>query len=169
MRRGEQTNGPQQSVNAIASSDFQPKGVWESHAAHVTANAASSEDAERRASCSWDVRFARSEASSATRAGILCTAGQAPRRRRNLRERVREIIGKQQSGKDVKQLIAELTPVLRGWGNYFRTGNADRKFNHMDSFVGPVFVVGSGGGADSGPRSVHVLRANNFTAWASIG
>jgi hypothetical protein len=35
----------------------------------------------------------------------------------------------------VKQIIAELTPVLRGRGNYFRTGNADREFNKMDSFV----------------------------------
>jgi hypothetical protein len=25
--------------------------------------------------------------------------------------------------------------VLRGWGNYFRTGNADREFNKMDAFV----------------------------------
>jgi len=25
--------------------------------------------------------------------------------------------------------------VLRGWGNYFRTGNADREFNKMDGFV----------------------------------
>jgi RNA-directed DNA polymerase len=30
----------------------------------------------------------------------------------------------QQGGQNVKQIIAELTPVLRGWGNYFRTGNA---------------------------------------------
>ena len=42
---------------------------------------------------------------------------------------------KQQSGQDVKQIIVELTPVLRGWGNYFRTGNADREFNKMDSYV----------------------------------
>ena len=35
----------------------------------------------------------------------------------------------------MKQLIAELNPVLRGWGNYFRTGNADREFNKMDGFV----------------------------------
>jgi group II intron reverse transcriptase/maturase len=54
---------------------------------------------------------------------------------KKLRERVRELTGKRQSGKDVKQVIAELTPVLRGWGNYFRTGNADREFNKMDSFV----------------------------------
>ena len=54
---------------------------------------------------------------------------------KKLRERVRELTGKGQSGKDVKQIIAELTPVLRGWGNYFRTGNAGREFNKMDGFV----------------------------------
>jgi hypothetical protein len=45
------------------------------------------------------------------------------------------MIRRRNSGKDVKQIIAELTPVLRGWANYFRTGNADREFNKMDSFV----------------------------------
>src|SRR5580700_9836519 len=54
---------------------------------------------------------------------------------KKLRDRVRELTSKRQSGKDVKQVIAELTPVLRGWGNYFRTGNADREFNKMDYFV----------------------------------
>jgi RNA-directed DNA polymerase len=37
--------------------------------------------------------------------------------------------------KKMKQIIAELNPVLRGWGNYFRTGNADREFNKLDGFV----------------------------------
>src|SRR6516162_9504211 len=59
----------------------------------------------------------------------------SPKATKKLRERVREITSKRQSGKDVKQLIAELTPVLRGWVNYFRTGNADREFNQMDSYV----------------------------------
>jgi RNA-directed DNA polymerase len=59
----------------------------------------------------------------------------SPKATKKLRERVREITSKRHSGKDVKQLIAELTPVLRGWGNYFRTGNADRMFNQMDSYV----------------------------------
>jgi group II intron reverse transcriptase/maturase len=54
---------------------------------------------------------------------------------KQLRDRVRELTSKRHSGKDVKQIIAELTPVLRGWGNYFRTGNADREFNKMDYFV----------------------------------
>jgi RNA-directed DNA polymerase len=59
----------------------------------------------------------------------------SPRAMKKLRERVREHTSKRQSGKDVKQIIAELTPVLRGWGNYFRTGNADGQFNKMDRFV----------------------------------
>jgi hypothetical protein len=59
----------------------------------------------------------------------------SPKATKKLRDRVRELTDKRQSGKDVKQIIAELNPVLRGWGNYFRTGNADREFNKMDSFV----------------------------------
>ena len=59
----------------------------------------------------------------------------SPKATKKLRGRVRELTNKRQSGKDVKQIVAELTPVLRGWGNYFRTGNADREFNKMDSFV----------------------------------
>jgi RNA-directed DNA polymerase len=48
---------------------------------------------------------------------------------------VHELTDSRQSGKDVKQIIATLNPVLRGWGNYFRTGNAERKFNPLDSYV----------------------------------
>jgi RNA-directed DNA polymerase len=59
----------------------------------------------------------------------------SPKATKKVRDRVRELTSKRQSGKDVKQIIAELTPVLRGWGNYFRTGNADREFNKMDNFV----------------------------------
>jgi RNA-directed DNA polymerase len=59
----------------------------------------------------------------------------SPKATKKLRDRVKELTGKRQSGKDVKQIVAELTPVLRGWGNYFRTGNADGEFNKMDYFV----------------------------------
>jgi len=59
----------------------------------------------------------------------------SPKATKKLRDRVRELTSKRQSGKDVKQLIAELNPVLRGWGSYFRTGNADREFNKMDAYV----------------------------------
>ena len=59
----------------------------------------------------------------------------SPKATKKLRDRVRELTSARQSGKDVKQIIAELTPVLRGWGNYFRTGNADREFKSVDAYV----------------------------------
>jgi group II intron reverse transcriptase/maturase len=59
----------------------------------------------------------------------------SPKATQKIRGRVRELTDSRQSGKDVKQIIAELNPVLRGWGNYFRTGNADREFNKIDGFV----------------------------------
>jgi len=36
---------------------------------------------------------------------------------------------------DIREVIGELNPVLRGWGGYFRTGNASGKFNQVDSYV----------------------------------
>lgn len=36
---------------------------------------------------------------------------------------------------DIREVIRELNPVLRGWGGYFRTGNASAKFNEIDSYV----------------------------------
>jgi len=59
----------------------------------------------------------------------------SPKARKRLRDRVREITDRRQSGKDVKQIIAELNPVIRGWGNYFRTGTCRREFHQMDDFV----------------------------------
>jgi Group II intron, maturase-specific domain len=38
----------------------------------------------------------------------------SPKATKKLRDRVRELTNARQSGKDVKQIIAELTPVLRG-------------------------------------------------------
>jgi group II intron reverse transcriptase/maturase len=53
-----------------------------------------------------------------------------------VRQRVHELTDRRRDGvKDVRVLIAELNPVLRGWGNYFRTGNAALRFNQLDSYV----------------------------------
>jgi RNA-directed DNA polymerase len=59
----------------------------------------------------------------------------SPKAMLKLRDRVREFTSKRHSGTEVKRIIADLTPVLRGWGNYFRTGNAHRMFHKMDRFV----------------------------------
>lgn len=32
-------------------------------------------------------------------------------------------------------IIAELNPILRGWGNYFRTGNSADRFASIDRYV----------------------------------
>jgi RNA-directed DNA polymerase len=37
--------------------------------------------------------------------------------------------------RDIRELIAELNPILRGWGSYFRTGNAAEKFVQLDRYV----------------------------------
>ena len=55
---------------------------------------------------------------------------------KRVRARVKELTGRNRNGvKDVRVLIRDMNPVLRGWGNYFRTGNAAEKFNEIDSYV----------------------------------
>lgn len=56
---------------------------------------------------------------------------------KRVRQRIKELTGRNRNGvKDIRVLIADLNPILRGWGAYFRTGNAARKFNQLDSYVG---------------------------------
>ena len=43
--------------------------------------------------------------------------------------------GRNRVGIDIRIIIAELNPILRGWGNYFRTGNAADKFGEIDRYV----------------------------------
>jgi group II intron reverse transcriptase/maturase len=53
-----------------------------------------------------------------------------------MRQKIRELTGRNRNGvKDVRILVEDLNPVLRGWGNYFRTGNAAIKFNSIDRYV----------------------------------
>jgi len=55
---------------------------------------------------------------------------------KKVRQRVKHWVGRHRNGvKDVRVLIRDLNPLLRGWGNYFRTGNAAKKFNQLDSHV----------------------------------
>ena len=59
----------------------------------------------------------------------------SPKSMKRVRDRVREITGERRSGEEVKQIIAKLNPVLRGWGNYFRTGTCGREFHRIDDYV----------------------------------
>jgi len=59
----------------------------------------------------------------------------SPRSMRRVRQRVKELTPRSRCHADIRDVIADLNPVLRGWGNYFRTGNAARRFNQLDSYV----------------------------------
>jgi len=52
-----------------------------------------------------------------------------------VRVKVRDLTGRNRVGRDIRDLIAVLNPILRGWGNYFRTGNAADKFTQIDRYV----------------------------------
>jgi RNA-directed DNA polymerase len=52
-----------------------------------------------------------------------------------VRAKVRDLTGRNRIGIDIRDVIAVLNPILRGWGNYFRTGNAADKFHQIDWYV----------------------------------
>jgi RNA-directed DNA polymerase len=55
---------------------------------------------------------------------------------KRVRQRVKELTGPRRGGaRDIREVIRDLNPVLRGWGGYFRTGNAAGKFNQLDRYV----------------------------------
>jgi RNA-directed DNA polymerase len=54
---------------------------------------------------------------------------------KRLRAKVRDRTGRNRVGIDIRDVIADLNPILGGWGNYFRTGNAADKFRQIDWYV----------------------------------
>ena len=59
----------------------------------------------------------------------------SPRAMRRIRTRVRALTPRARCHEDLRTVIADLNRVLRGWGQYFRTGNATTKFIHVDTYV----------------------------------
>jgi len=55
---------------------------------------------------------------------------------KRIRAKVKARTGRNRVGiGDVRELITALNPILRGWGNYFRTGNAADTFDEIDRYV----------------------------------
>jgi RNA-directed DNA polymerase len=52
-----------------------------------------------------------------------------------IRQRVKACTPRSVCHRDLRETIAQLNPVLRGWGAYFRTGNAANKFGQVDDYV----------------------------------
>ncbi|HEV8399716.1 MAG TPA: group II intron reverse transcriptase/maturase [Gemmatimonadales bacterium] len=49
--------------------------------------------------------------------------------------RVRALTSRARCHEDLRRVIADVNPVLRGWGQYFRTGNAADRFIQIDRYV----------------------------------
>jgi group II intron reverse transcriptase/maturase len=52
-----------------------------------------------------------------------------------VRARVRALTTRSRCHEDLRRVIADINPVVRGWGQYFRTGNAAVKFIQIDRYV----------------------------------
>ena len=52
-----------------------------------------------------------------------------------IRSKIKAATGRNQVSRPVSVVVADLNPMLRGWGNYFRWGNSARKFAAIDSYV----------------------------------
>jgi group II intron reverse transcriptase/maturase len=60
----------------------------------------------------------------------------SPKLMTNVRKRIHELTTvRGNSARNLDDLIGRLNPVIRGWGNYFSTGNSNDKFNQLDSYV----------------------------------
>ena len=66
----------------------------------------------------------------------------SPRAMNHVRRKVRELTGRRRwaGRQDIRDVIEVLNPVLRGWGTYFRTGNASWKFQQVDRYVNQRLV-----------------------------
>ena len=54
---------------------------------------------------------------------------------KNARAKIRAMTDRRWVGTDLRVIIYRLNQFLRGWGAYFRTGNAAKKFRQVDSYV----------------------------------
>jgi RNA-directed DNA polymerase len=52
-----------------------------------------------------------------------------------VRARVRALTLRSRCHEDLRHVIADVNPVLRGWAQYFRTGNATVSFIQIDRYV----------------------------------
>ena len=54
---------------------------------------------------------------------------------KRMRAKIHRIIHYKQWVKNIRELALKLNPVLRGWVNYFRTGNSRKKFQDISTYL----------------------------------
>ena len=55
--------------------------------------------------------------------------------RKALRERVAAITSRSSVGRDIAEVVGDLNPVIRGWGNYFADGQSAPVFGQLDMYI----------------------------------
>ncbi len=76
------------------------------------------------------------------------------------RQRIRTLTSRSRVGVELPTVIEQLNLFLRGWGNYFRTGNAATKFVDLDRYVAwrlKRFLIKKQG------RNLHAGQADKWT------
>lgn len=75
---------------------------------------------------------------------------------RRVRAKVRALTSRRPyAGEPLEVVVANLNPVLRGWGSYFRRGNSAAKFGHIDHYVNQRLAMLA--------SAKHGLRGRNWT------
>ncbi len=66
----------------------------------------------------------------------------SPRAMNSIRAKIRALSDRRRWAgvRDIREVVDLLNPVLSGWGNYFRTGNASWKFQQVDRYVNQRLV-----------------------------
>lgn len=61
----------------------------------------------------------------------------SPKALKSVRSKIREQTDRRRRAgmRDIGEVIADLNPILRGWGGYFCTGNASKHFQQIDRYV----------------------------------
>ncbi len=59
----------------------------------------------------------------------------SPRAMASIRSKVRALTSPSRVGHDLRVVVDDLNPVLRGWGAYFRQGNSSAKFGAIDHYA----------------------------------
>jgi group II intron reverse transcriptase/maturase len=54
---------------------------------------------------------------------------------RRVRTRIRDLTPRGRCHEDLRTVIADVNAVVRGWGQYFRTGNAAARFIQLDRYI----------------------------------
>jgi group II intron reverse transcriptase/maturase len=75
---------------------------------------------------------------------------------KRIRQKVREQTPRRRCHVDIRVVIGDLNPILRGWGAYFGTGNAARSFLQIDEYVVECL------------RRLHVKRAGRQLAAGAV-